>query len=180
LSYAENTLLFVVVQSLLLLLVTGLVGRFYRPEVLTQSIVGFSGILFSWIAYTSYLDPFATGTVFVVSVPAWSVPWIYLVIMQAMLWGRASFTGHLCGLIVGILAAFHVFDWMTHFLYISLLIWTILITVYSYRRTQPNSTILGFIKVPTSDEFGSSRDMRIVNGSVQYYDRPAFTSDARV
>lgn len=92
LAYIRYTFMILVVSSCAMLGIYYLrARRLGRPEPLSISAAGYSGVLFGWMAYIATLDPFAPESIFgMVDVPAIASPFFSLVLIQIIV-PRASF-----------------------------------------------------------------------------------------
>lgn len=89
LAYLRVSLLLVLGSNLLYLGGCWLLARFgYTREQQTYS-VGYSGVLFGWMAYQSLLYP-GTYTLFGLAIPSWLMPFIWMILISLIV-PNASF-----------------------------------------------------------------------------------------
>lgn len=82
-----------------------------KDDLVYQHSLGFSGIMFHLLVLESNLTPHASRSVFgFMHVPSWAYPAVMLVVMQVMIPGNISFTGHLCGMLSGTLHLYGLLD----------------------------------------------------------------------
>ena len=81
-----------------------------NDDLLNSHALGFSGIMFHLLVLESNLTPNATRSIFgFVNVPSYAYPVAMLVVMQVIM-PNISFTGHLCGIIAGMLHLYGFLD----------------------------------------------------------------------
>ncbi len=80
--------------------------RFGRAEWLDSSAVGYSGVIFGWFTMAGLLQPGSAAW----GVPITLAPFLSLVLTQLIV-RRASFLGHLSGIIAGYAAGWGLLEW---------------------------------------------------------------------
>lgn len=84
-----------------------------KDDLMYQHSLGFSGIMFHLLVLESNMTPHASRSVFgFISVPSWAYSAVMLVVMQFMLPGKTSFTGHLCGILSGTMQLYGILDFV--------------------------------------------------------------------
>ena len=79
-------------------------------DLLNSHALGFSGIMFHLLVLESNLTPNATRSIFgFINVPSYAYPVAMLVVMQVIM-PNISFTGHLCGIVAGMLHLYGFLD----------------------------------------------------------------------
>ena len=97
--------------------------RRYRGEPNSPSYTaGYSGILFAWYAVSCFIAPINTG-LFGLNLSPFIMLFVYMALSQFLL-PNVSFTGHLSGVIVGLIIGGGGFKWYGSYLALCLLIWS--------------------------------------------------------
>jgi membrane associated rhomboid family serine protease len=105
--YLETTALLLLCCSALWLLSLHVAAtRFGRREWLDSSAVGYSGVIFGWFTVAGLLQPGASAW----GLPITVAPFVSLVFTQLIV-RRASFLGHLAGILAGYVAGWGLLEW---------------------------------------------------------------------
>ncbi len=100
--YAYLTTVFTVLCSLTYLLLNFAIAETFDSLSYVKSCaVGFSGVIFAMKVVTTHLEPPGMAGVFGIPVPKRIAVWGELIVIS-ILFPRASFTGHLAGILVGL------------------------------------------------------------------------------
>ena len=108
------TVLWSVLLTGLLALLLALVAQWIvgTDSLMNQHSLGFSGVMFHLLVLESNLTPGASRSVFgFVSVPSYAYPVVMLGVMQVIM-PNVSFSGHLCGILAGMLQLYGLLDWI--------------------------------------------------------------------
>jgi membrane associated rhomboid family serine protease len=124
LSYLRYSFLMLIGSELLMLLATWISFTWLRRERERQTYtVGYSGVVFGWMAVCAILIP-VPWPIFGVNIPAWIVPFLFLAITQFLI-PNASFLGHLAGIIIGFAIGGGAFEWFNEYLFLCGFIWSV-------------------------------------------------------
>jgi hypothetical protein len=103
-----------------------------------------------------------TVTLFGVEIPSYVAPFASLVRVQIILW-RASFIGHLAGIVAGFAVAFHLFDWFTDYLFFCALMWTFVGLSINVKQT--TSVSMPWLEIlDVNDTSWNTDSFRVVDG----------------
>ncbi|PRW56550.1 rhomboid 2 [Chlorella sorokiniana] len=151
LYYLKTTaLLFLLSPAMTLLLYHLLIHMAHKPEYAHTSAVGYSCVLFGWMALLS--SPRHPGGITMLpvfglaSVPAWATPWASLVITSLLI-PSASFIGHLGGMLAGYLVALGTFQFLSAGWVLGLFGWAALGLGWAAARSRE---LVPYIRLPSS------------------------------
>jgi len=141
-----------------------LIFRFHREQHRVEHAIGFSAILFGMMTYQAMLNPGGwIKLLWVVPVPSFATPFMSLILTQ-MIVPRASFIGHLSGILAGFLLSFGLYDWIDDYFFVCALTWVIIDFIRTLKSSFPDSRYLKWIVV-NEEELGNDRSV-IVNGTI--------------
>ncbi|CAK0783631.1 hypothetical protein CVIRNUC_006830 [Coccomyxa viridis] len=135
---------YVVQMSIVLLLLSGVVtvGLYHvagktlkREQFLSVTTVGYSAVIFGWMTILAATGVASFSVFGFGNIPMYLTPFASLILTSIII-PRASFMGHLSGILVGFLAATGALDWLTLWWLASLAVWAAAITVYHMVRTE--------------------------------------------
>lgn len=160
--------------TLILLLFSGVVclGFYYfiirvlkREQYTRVTAVGYSCVVFGWMANLAVAQGVSGKYSFLGmgSIPMWVAPFGSLVLTSIIV-PRASFIGHLSGMIVGYVVGLGFFDGLNTFWTASLGVWTALGVVVSLVKTR--KITLPFVRLQESNDIETGNAVRIVDGEV--------------
>jgi len=135
---------------------------FNRANTRETYSLGYSCVVFGWMTIYS-IRAESNISLFGLSIPPLLFPFASLIFTQFLI-PNASFVGHLSGIVIGFFIAFHLFDWVSHYLFFCLLFWVVSIFVWSLKSTTT-------VALPCIDLSSSELDnprARMVNGSIIY------------
>ncbi len=129
---------------------------------------GYSGVIFGWFAVSCFVSPVSTQ-LFGLNLSPFIMLFVYLGISQLIL-PNASFTGHLSGIIIGLIIGAGGFDWFGNYLALCLLIWVVIATIVSLKVSHRFE--MNYIRILDPDEaHAAGGDVHMVNGEI-VYDQP--------
>ena len=100
--YAYLLSVFTILSSLTYLLINFVIAEMFDSlSYFKTCAVGFSGVIFALKVVTTHLEPAGVTSVFGIPVPKRIAVWGELIVIS-VLFPRASFTGHLAGILVGL------------------------------------------------------------------------------
>jgi len=135
-KYIRDTFLLLILSTAIDILVYHLlITRFNRETYLNTYAVGYSGVVFGLMTIQSQLYPKIELDLFgYVKLPMSFAPFASLIFTQILI-PRASFIGHLSGIIVGFLISWHFFDEFSDYWFINSFIWVVIIFFSSVKAT---------------------------------------------
>jgi len=137
--------------------------RFNRTGMRETYSLGYSCVVFGWMTISAI-----RGNMSAFGIPPILFPFASLIFTSIMI-PNASFVGHLSGIVIGLLIAFHIFDWVSDYLFFCALFWTICVFIWSVKST--TAVPLLCIDLPSNVETGveiAATRPRMVNGSIVY------------
>jgi membrane associated rhomboid family serine protease len=142
--YLETTVLLLAAGAGLWMAMThALVHYLGRPGAAEASAVGYSGVLFGWIALESLVFPNATFPLpFGISLPVIFAPFVQLAITHLIM-PRASFLGHLSGMLGGYLVGLGAAEWVRGYWTAVLVAWASLLCVLSLKANSALPAAIG-------------------------------------
>ncbi|KAL4442121.1 hypothetical protein ABPG77_011382 [Micractinium sp. CCAP 211/92] len=177
----QTTLLFLLSPAFCVLLYHLLIVVARREQYRDVTAVGYSCVLFGWMTLLATKQPggIAMLPLFgLADLPMWAAPWSSLLI-TSLLVPKASFVGHLAGILAGYAVAFGLFSWLTPWWTLSLLLWSALGLGYAAARSQqlaipyirlpagaPGPGVAGAASTGADVESGGSGGTRIVGGQI--------------
>jgi len=173
-TWCRYTLLLVLLTNAVMLGIQAIQRRVRPPAANSgpQWTVGFSGVLFGWLAIEAILLK-PTYPLFGLHLPGYVFMFVMLGVAQLIL-PRVSWQGHLAGIIVGLLIAAPAFEWFGDYLALCTLVWTLIAFVASLKMTGAREFPYIVIQDPQDLE---RQDMRVVNGEIVYANRPPAAPD---
>ncbi|CAL8461946.1 g1477 [Coccomyxa elongata] len=135
LYYFQTSLVLLIFSGLVCLLfyhVLGVVLR--REQFLSVTTVGYSAVIFGWMTILSRSGVASFSVFGLANIPMWLTPFASLVLTSIII-PRASFLGHLSGIVVGYMVASGIFDWLTLWWLLSLTAWTAALLVFHLVRS---------------------------------------------
>ncbi|EFJ24101.1 hypothetical protein SELMODRAFT_101862 [Selaginella moellendorffii] len=134
--YVHYTLLLVLLSAALVLGIYHLLIHRFNLELYKRvSAVGYSCVVFGWMTILASKQPSSKLELFgLLSLPINFAPFESLVFTSIIV-PKASFLGHLAGIIVGYLIAWGSIQGMTNYWFVSLLAWMVLLLGLSIHRT---------------------------------------------
>jgi membrane associated rhomboid family serine protease len=113
-----------------------MIRRYFFPQTTEIWCVGYSAVVCGLMAVMSAHH--SSFQLFGIRVP-WSVtPFLNIAFIQLII-PRASFIGHLSGVIIGFLISWHLFDWITVRVYWNLLPWIAFFFFASFLKDHPEA-----------------------------------------
>mmetsp|Transcript_5404 Transcript_5404/g.7975 ORF Transcript_5404/g.7975 Transcript_5404/m.7975 type:complete len:262 (-) Transcript_5404:71-856(-) len=137
------------------------IHQMHRDYYSTVYSLGYSCVVFGWMMIQCEVSQ-GSMYYFGIHVPARLAPFMALIITQLIV-PNASFIGHLSGIIVGEMIAWHLFDWFVNPVFIAVLILGLGVAVWSF-YTRMNTTRSARTWTPIADDSEDSTEMRVVNG----------------
>lgn len=110
-----------------------MITRFGRERQRHTFSLGYSCVVFGWMTINAQMSG-TSLSLFGVAVPLSLAPFGSL-ILTSLLIPRASFIGHLAGIIVGYGISFKLFDWYDDYMFCVSVLWVAVLFVVSLRRT---------------------------------------------
>ncbi|KAK9819657.1 hypothetical protein WJX72_000848 [[Myrmecia] bisecta] len=121
--YAKTSLVLLLGSGLVCLAIYHLLIFLFRQEqYLRATAVGYSCVVFGWMTIFAASGVSTFSLFGMVELPMSLTPFGSLILTSIII-PRASFIGHLSGILVGYCTAFGAFDWLTPFWFCSLLVW---------------------------------------------------------
>lgn len=164
--YIKVTLLLLLFSELVCLGIYFFAIKVLRREYYNRVVaVGYSCVVFGWMSNLSVAPGAAAkySILGMAQIPMWTAPFGSLVITSILV-PRASFLGHLSGILVGYVIGFGVFNELNLFWTLSLGGWAILGVVISLVRS--GTITIPFVQVHASNDLESGNAVRIVDGVV--------------
>jgi len=111
-AYVRDSMMLLILSSLIHLLIIHIAIRFRLPIASrSQLCIGYSGVVFAQIAQLSMITAWTSLDFFSIPIPAILSPFFSLLITHVIV-PRASFWGHLSGILAGYLAGLGAFGWI--------------------------------------------------------------------
>ncbi|PSC69748.1 rhomboid family [Micractinium conductrix] len=145
-----TVLLFLLCPAICVLLYHVLIVALKREQYRDVTAVGYSCVLFGWMTLLATRQPGGITMLplfGLASVPMWLTPWASLLI-TSLLVPKASFIGHLAGILAGYAAAFGLLSWLSPYWTVSLVAWAALLTGHAAARTQ--QLTIPYIRLPAA------------------------------
>lgn len=134
LEYLKLTYLLLVGSILVITGVSHVLIRYMdRGQYREQSSVGYSAVLFGWMALISLENPLMVSKFMgILPMPSILRPFASLLFIQVLV-PRASFIGHMGGIAIGFAVGLGCFYWFTDYLFLCTLFWSIVFLVYNLK-----------------------------------------------
>eukprot|EP00002_Diphylleia_rotans_P004278 TRINITY_DN13093_c0_g1_i1.p1 TRINITY_DN13093_c0_g1~~TRINITY_DN13093_c0_g1_i1.p1 ORF type:complete len:259 (-),score=37.81 TRINITY_DN13093_c0_g1_i1:83-859(-) len=157
--YLKYTYLLVVLSMVIVIATYHiLITRFGSEQHRHTVALGYSCVVFGWMTILQQQIPdHELNLLGVLKLPLNLAPFGSL-IFTSLIIPRASFIGHLSGIIVGYLISWHVFDWFTDYLFLCCFVWTVIGFVASLKTS--SNFPLPFIQIHNAPTHSST----ITNG----------------
>jgi hypothetical protein len=152
-AYLRYSLLLVVLTNVLMLFMQYIIRRWRGPPQVPSYTAGYSGVIFGWFAISCFVAPM-NGNLFGLSLSPFIMLFVYLGISQLIL-PNVSFTGHLSGIIIGLLIGGGAFHWFNDYLAICLLIWVLIGMIVSLKISHRFE--MNYIRILDADEVNGPR-----------------------
>ncbi|EFN58079.1 hypothetical protein CHLNCDRAFT_142374 [Chlorella variabilis] len=155
LHYLQHTaLLFLLSPAICILIYHLLIVVGQREQYREVTAVGYSCVLFGWMSLMATSKPGGITMLPVfglASIPLWATPWASLLITSLLI-PRASFVGHLAGMLAGYAVALGAFSWLNPWWSLSLLAWAAM--GLSYAAARSRQLVILYIRLPGGAAFG--------------------------
>nr|AIY60768.1 rhomboid protein Cabca_RBL13 [Cabomba caroliniana] len=144
--YLHYTLVLVVLSGILVLLLYHILVQRFKLEYFRRvTAVGYSCVVFGWMTILATKQPSSKLDLFgFLSLPISFAPFESLVFTSIIV-PRASFIGHLSGIVVGYSIAWGLINGMNNYWAFSMLGWIILVFLYSLKQT--GAVDISFIEI---------------------------------
>lgn len=171
--YCKDTFVLIAGEAALLAAMEHvLITRFGREAMRHTHTVGYSGVVFGWMAINSLVGDFGGFSVFgAFDVPKVVGPWISLVVTQLII-PNASLTGHLSGMAIGyVIGGLHAIDdgayyeWFDNKLYAYCMVWAVIYFVYNVKSTVPECRYVSWLRIESDADVELSQ-IAVVNGVI--------------
>jgi len=165
LTYLKYTFVLIILSMAVVTLVTYVMSTYFsRVSMRDTYSLGYSCVVFGWMTVSAL-----RGKMSAFGIPPLLFPFASLLFTQILI-PNASFVGHLSGIVVGLLLAFRLFDWVSDYLFFCGVFWTLCVFIWSVKTTTTFPLLCLDVpnNVETGVEIAAAPRPRMVNGSVVY------------
>ncbi|GMH37424.1 hypothetical protein BSKO_05297 [Bryopsis sp. KO-2023] len=136
-----------------------------REHYTRVTAVGYSCVVFGWMSNLSVAPQSAAkfSLLGLGNLPMWATPFCSLILTSVLI-PKASFLGHLSGILVGYTVGLGLFDWLNTFWAVSLCVWAAMGILLSLARS--GTLNLPFIRFHGANDIETGDSVRIQEGTI--------------